>query len=148
MENIIIDGVDLSALKVKYDALAKEQAEMRGSIRKGSSKFLSDKSDEVTILTRQLADVETVEEGESIATQIIPLLKTISFVSDVSGVAYMIPYYHRQGEYYPDGDSLTHILEDGDNDVLTESNSALLTELYRVAEGMESEVNEWNTSYC
>lgn len=148
MENIIIDGVDLSALKVKYDDLAKEQAEMRSSIRKGSSKFIADKTAEVDTLIAQLKDVETEEEGVEVANKIIPILKTISFVSDVSGVSYEIPYYSRQSEYCPNGDPITKIIEDGDNDVITGSDHAVFTELYRIAENMESEVNEWNSSWC
>lgn len=148
MEQIIIDGVNLTDLKVKYDALAKEQAEMRQSIRQGSSKFLADKSNEVDALILQLKDVETEEEGVEVANKIIPLLKTISFVSDVSGVSYEIPYYSRQGEYCPNGDPITRIIEDGDNEVLSDSDHEVFTELYRIAESMESDVNEWNSSYC
>lgn len=148
MNAIVIDGVVLTDLKVRYEALAQEQAEMRGSIRKGSSKYLSDKTDEVEVLIKQLKDVKTEDEAVVIAEQIIPILKDISFVSDVSGVAYTIPYYNRQQEYYPNGDSLSHILEDGDNDVLTGSDNEILTKLYNIAESMESEVCEWNTSYC
>lgn len=147
MEQIIIDGINLTDLKAEYDALAAKQATMRQSIRQGSSKFLSDKSDEVSTLASRLADVETEEEGVEIAKQLIPLLKVISFVSDVSGVAYTIPYYHRQGEYYPDGKSITSIVEDGDNDNV-EYVHEVFSELYHVAERMESDVCEWNTSYC
>ena len=151
MNEIIIDGVNLSELKVEYDALAAKQAEVRVSIRQGSSKFLADKTSEVDKLIAELKEVETKEEAENVAKQLIEVLKVVQFVSNVSGVSYSIPYYHRQGDYFPDGTPISYLVENGYIESLDDwdSNSdPIIYQLFSLAEDMESEVCEWNTSYC
>ncbi len=152
MEQIIIDGINLTELKAEYDALAAKQAEMRKSIVKGSSKFIADSVKEALELFEELKGVETKEDAHLYAQQIYDKLKTVEFVSTVSGVTYYLPYYNRQGEYYPAGTPISTILEDGDNELLTDwdytQKDNPLIKLYGLAESMESEVCEWNTSYC
>lgn len=148
MEQIIIDGINLSDLKVKYDALAKEQAEMRSSIVKGSSKFIADTVKQALDHVQSMKDAEELSVAEQHATQAAELLRTVKFVSDVSGVSYSIPYYDRQSEYYPDGEPITTFLDDSDYVMYGADASDALQALYNIAEEMESEVNEWNASYC
>lgn len=152
MENIVIDGVDLSELKVKYDALAAEQAVMRQSIRKGSSKFISDNVQETLKLFEQLKEAETKDDAKVIAQQMYDLLSAVEFVSTVSGVSYTIPYYDRQSEYYPVGTPISSLLDVCDNDPIYgydyEDQDNPLGKLYSLAESMENDVAEWNTSYC
>lgn len=148
MENIIIDGVDLSALKVKYDALAQEQAEMRSSIRKGSSKFIADNMKQALEHVQEMKDAEELEVARVAAVKATELLEVIKFVSDVSGVSYSLPYYDRQSEYNPDGETITDAIECGDYELLSENDLPEFSALYGIAEDMQSEVAEWNTSYC
>ena len=148
-EQIIIDGVNLSELKVKYDALAKEQADMRKSIVKGSSKFIAETVAQALVHIEEMKEAEELEVAEAAAVKATELLKTVQFVSDVSGVSYSIPYYDRQSEYCPDGEPITRILEDGDYELLSDNyENKALSALFSIAEHMESEVNEWNASYC
>jgi hypothetical protein len=149
MEQIIIDGVDLSELKIKYDKLAKEQAEMRQSIRQGSSKFIADNMKQALAHVEEMKEAEELEVAEAAAVKATTLLKTVKFVSDVSGVSYYMPYYNSQAEYNPDGETITDILEDGDYELLSDNyKNEALSELYSIAEDMQSDVAEWNTSYC
>lgn len=151
MEQIVIDGVNLSDLKAKYDALAVEQAAMQKSIKKGSSKFIADAVKQAMEHVQEMKDAEELSVAEQHAHQATELLKTVKFVSDVSDVAYTIPYYDRQGEYCPEGEPITRTIEDGEYEVLSTKdavNSDVLQALYDIAEQMESEVNEWNASYC
>jgi hypothetical protein len=152
MENIVIDGVDLSALKIKYDALAAEQAAMRQSIRQGSSKFISDNVREALKLFEQLKEAETKDDAKGISQQMYDLLSSVEFVSTVSGVSYTIPYYDRQSDYYPEGTPISSLLDVCDNDPIYgydyKDQDNPLRKLYSLAESMESDVAEWNTSYC
>ena len=148
MEQIIIDGINLSDLKVKYDALAKEQADMRQSICKGSSKFIADTVKQALDHVQEMKDAEELSVAEDHAAQATGLLKTVKFVSDVSGVSYSIPYYDRQGEYCPEGEPITTFFEDSDYVMYGANASKDLCALYNLAGEMESEVNEWNASYC
>ena len=149
MNEIIIDGVNLSALKVQYDALAAQQASMRASIRQGSSKFIADAVKQALIHVEEMKEAEELEVAEVAAIKATELLSAVKFVSDVSGVTYDTPYYHRQGDYYPDGDPITHVLDNGDYELLTDNHENPAFEaLYSLVEDMESDVCEWNTSYC
>lgn len=147
MEDIIIDGVNLNDLKVKYDALAAEQAALRNSIRKGASKFISDTLEQGKELVQSLINAEDEEEinVEEVSKKAYDLMSTVKFVSDVAGIAYTIPYYDRQSDYYPDGDSYTSQLEDC---AIGESESESFGKLWGLLEDMESDVSDWNTSYC
>lgn len=149
MEQIIIDGVNLSDLKVKYDTLAAEQAAMRSSIAKGSSKFIADTVEAAKAAMNKLLEVEDKEEITALANEAYTLLKTVEFVSDVSGVGFTIPYYDRQSEYYPDGEAFSNLFEESDNEVLPNyGQNKTFDNLLGLLENMESTVAEWNTSYC
>lgn len=149
MEQIIIDGINLSELKIKYDALAKEQSEMRQSIRQGSSKYISDAIDKAKAFIHNVLEAETEEQVKENSKAAYDLLKNAKFVSDVSGVTYSLPYYDRQGEYYPDGTPFTIEFDDSDNELLTYDKSGEdFQKLWGLLEDMESDVSEWLTSYC
>lgn len=147
MEDIIIDGVNLNELKVKYDALAAEQAVMRGNIRKGASKFISDAIESAKISLNLIVNAEDTEEIniEEVSQNALSLLENAKFVSDVSGVSYYLPYYDRQADYHPDGSPYTSQIEDS---VFGDYDNKTLNSLWSLLEDMESDVSDWNTSYC
>lgn len=149
MQEIIIDGVNLSDLKIKYDALAKEQAAMRASIRQGASKYIAEAIKDAKVFLEQIVNADEDDEEkldlETVSAQALELLKNAKFVSDVSGVSYYLPYYDRQGEYAPDGDPYTSQFDDS---IFSYKDSESFSTLWGLLEDMESEVSEWNTSYC
>jgi len=149
MNEIIIDGINLSELKKQYDALAQQQADMRKSIQKGSSKFISEAVAEALKQVANMKEAEELEVAVEAATQATELLKNAKFVSDVSGVGYYLPYCNSQHGYTPAGETITQALGDGDYELLSDNyeHPAFLA-LYSIAEDMESDVAEWNTSYC
>lgn len=147
MEDIIINGVNLAELKVKYDALAAEQAAMRKSIQSGASKFIAENIEQAKTHIQAVLDAETAEEVDNNSKLAFDTLKTVKFVSDVSGVSYRLPYYDRQGEYCPYGDTFTTQLDESENE-LVDFDQGTVSALYGLLETMESEVSEWNTSYC
>lgn len=148
MNEIIIDGVNLSELKSRYDALAAEQTTMRKSIVKGSSKFIADNMKQALEHVQEMKDAEELEVARVAAVKATELLETIKFVSDVSGVSYYLPYYDRQGEYYPEGDTITYMIEGGDYELLSENDLPEFDALYSIAEDMQNDVADWNTSFC
>lgn len=149
MTDIIIDGVNLNELKVQYDALAKQQVEMRKSIQKGASKFIADAIKDAKVLLEQIVSADEEDEEkidlETVSAQALELLKNAKFVSDVSGISYDLPYYDRQSDYFPDGELYTSQLEES---IFGYQDSESFQELWGLLEDMESEVSEWNTSYC
>ena len=149
MEQIIIDGVNLSEMKVRYDALAQEQAQMRSSIRQGASKFIADAIKDAKVFLDQIANADEDDEEkidlEAVSAQALALLKNAKFVSDVSGAGYDLPYYDRQGDYCPDGDPYTSQFDDS---IFSYDDSESFSKLGGLLEDMESEVSEWNASYC
>lgn len=149
MEQIIIDGVNLSEMKVRYDALAVEQAQMRAFIRQGASKFIADAIKDAKVFLEQIVSADEDDEEkidlENVSAQALALLKNAKFVSDVSGVGYDLPYYNRQGEYCPDGDPYTNQFDDS---IFGYKDSESFSTLWGLLEDMESEVAEWNASYC
>ena len=149
MEQIIIDGVNLSELKLKYDALAAEQAAMRSSIRQGASKFIADAIKDAKVFLEKIVNADEDDEEkldlEAVSAQALVLLENAKFVSDVSGVSYMLPYYDRQSEYSPDGTPYTHQFDDG---IFGYKDSPSFSTLWGLLEDMEGEVAEWNASYC
>lgn len=149
MENIIIDGIDLSQLKVEYDALAVKQAALRASIVKGSSKFIADNIKEAREVLDEILKTEDSEKLDNLIEVAYNKLQTSKFVSDVSGVGYMFPYYDRQSDYCPDGETYSSQLESSDNDLLPErGTNKKFDALTSLLDSMESDVSEWNTSYC
>lgn len=147
MEDIIINGVNLAELKVKYDALAAEQAAMRKSIQSGASKFIAENIEQAKTYIQAVLDAETAEEVDKNSKLAFDTLKTVKFVSDVSGVSYTLPYYDRQSEYCPDGKCFSSQIDESENELLDFARGTL-SALYGLLETMESEVSEWNTSYC
>jgi hypothetical protein len=149
MEQIIIDGVNLSEMKVRYDALAQEQAQMRSSIRQGASKFIAEAIKDAKVFLDQIVNADEDDEEkidlEIVSSQALALLKNAKFVSDISGVGYDLPYYDRQGEYCPDGELYTSQLEES---IFGHKDSKSFEELWGLLEDMESEVAEWNMSFC
>jgi len=149
MQEIIIDGVNLTEMKVRYDALAVEQAQMRASIRQGASKFIADAIKDAKVFLEQIVSADEDDEEkidlEAVSAQALELLKNAKFVSDVSGVSYDLPYYDRQSEYSPYGDPYTTQFDEG---IFSYDESASFQQLWSLLDTMESDVSEWLTSYC
>lgn len=152
MQEIIIDGVNLNEMKVKHDVLQAEMAAARGKIRQGASKFIADSIEKVKKFVEEILgedddELEDMQEIDFRAEQAVELLKAAQFVSEVSGVSFDLPYYDRQAEYYPDGTPYSRRLEESDNTLVSEWGEAV-SKLYNLLESMESDVSDWNTSYC
>jgi hypothetical protein len=95
----------------------------------------------------KLFESEGKEVVEAISKDAYELFSAASFVSDVAGVPFDLPYYDRQGEYYPDGTPFSNRFDDNENGVIDYKNEHI-GKLWRLLESMESEVADWNTSYC
>lgn len=150
---IIINGINMTELKARAAALAQEQQALRDSIKQGASQFIADNMKEALEAVATMKEAETKEDALAAATKAAELLEDISFVSDVSGVAYTLP--HGDSSYcyggYSSDDIITSILEDGENENIEYSwrdKDSPFTRLYNIAESMEQEVIEWNSSYC
>jgi hypothetical protein len=148
MQEIIIDGVNLNEMKVKHDALQAEMQQARNSIRQGAAKFIAEKIAEGKKIVDELLEEENDKEKvEDLASKAFDLLSAASFVSDVAGVAFDLPYYDRQSDYYPDGTPYSNRFDDNENGLIEYDNPAI-SKLWGLLESMESEVQDWNTSYC
>ena len=143
MENIILNGMDLTQLKASLDAYQKEAALVRSKIQKDAAKYIADSMKEaISTMTTMLENTEDTIEFHHQSLKATEILKNVKFVSDVSGVAYYMPYYDRQGGYNPDGSPFSSQLDD------LEIDSDLYSELASILEDMESDVSDWNTSTC
>lgn len=146
MKDIVIDGVNLNDLKKRFDEVNAEMASMRQSIRKGASKFIADNIEGAKKVMDGMLESEDADEVDTLAKHAHELLSTARFVSEVSGVSFDLPYYDRQSEYHPYGEPYSNQIEYSDNNLL--SDSKVVDELYGLLESMESDVSDWNTSYC
>jgi hypothetical protein len=146
MQEIIIDGVNLNEMKAKHDALQKEMQQARNSIRQGASKFIAEKIAEGKKLVEELLDDDFDGNVDDVASRAYDLLSAASFVSEVSGVTYTLPYYDRQSDYHPYGDPYTVQIDEVDNDAINDNEA--VGKLYALLENMESDVSDWLTSYC
>jgi hypothetical protein len=146
MQEIVIDGVNLNEMKAKHDALQAEMQQARNKVRQGASKFIAEKLDEGKKLVEALLDEDFEGDVEEVATQAYDLLSAVSFVSEVSGVTYRLPYYDRQAEYAPYGDPYSTQFDEAENEALNDSEA--VGKLWGLLEDMESEVSDWLTSYC
>lgn len=146
MQEIIIDGVNLNEMKAKHDALQAEMAEALSKIRQGAAKFIAENIQQGKKLMDEMLEEEDAAKVNEVAKQAYDLLSAASFVSDVAGVSFDLPYYDRQGEYYPCGESYSRQIDDSDNSAVVDSDE--VTKLYGLLENMEWEVSDWNTSYC
>jgi hypothetical protein len=148
MQEIVIDGVNLNEMKAKHDALQAEMSAARNSIRKGAVKFVADSiAAGKKIVDELLEEEDDKEKVEALANKAFDLLSAVSFVSDVAGVAFDLPYYNRQSDYYPDGTPYSNRFDDNENGLIEYDNPAI-SKLWGLLESMESEVQDWNTSYC
>lgn len=143
MSNIIINGVDLTELKVKFEAFAKEKYEVQQKIKQGAYEFIAVNMKVAEEILKELLDnYENLTYHEKLqkSQTAEKILLDIRWVSEVSGVQFSLPYYDSQADYYPDGTPYTQKIGDIDCDILSD--------LYNVLDDMECEVAEWNTSYC
>lgn len=149
MTDIIIDGINLSEMKVRYDALQAEQAAMRTSIRQGSSKFIAESIQDAKVFLEQIVNATEEDEEkidlEAVSAKALEILKNAKFVSDASGVSYKLPYYDRQSDYSPYGSPYTSQFDDS---IFGYKDSESFQALWGLLEDMESDVAEWLTSYC
>jgi hypothetical protein len=97
-KEIVIDGVNLTELKTKYDALAAEQSVLWNSIRKGASKFMANSVEEVLKAVDDMASSATTEEAEKHAEKAYELLSEVQFVSEISGIPFDIGYMNIIGK--------------------------------------------------
>lgn len=147
MTNLVINGVNLTELKAKFDAFEQEKAGVRELIREGSSEYISVAINTAKGHIQSVLDAESTEDAEKFSILATESLANAKFVSEISGIEYSLPYYNSQADYSPDGDTYSSQLESGDNDFIDFENPHI-NGLYSLLENMESDVSEWNTSYC
>jgi hypothetical protein len=147
-KEIVIDGVNLTELKTKYDALAAEQAVLRNSIRKGASKFMANSVEEMLEAVDDMKNSASVEEAEKHAEKAYELLSEVQFVSEISGIPFDIGYKDEWG--YGNGKVvITNVLEDEDNELFEHYwENPIFKKLHRLADGMEQSERDWNSSSC
>lgn len=147
MQDIIIDGISLNSLKIRQAALDKEKAEIQSSIKQGASKFIAETIVSATASISQLLDAESEAEVVQFSQAAYEYLKNARFVADVSGVGYTIPYYDRQSEYSPEGKRFSCQIDESDNEFMFNAGKEF-SDLLGLLEDMESEVADWNQSFC
>lgn len=138
MEDIILNGVSINELK-----------KQKSLIQKDAAKFIADAQEKVEALAKSLKEAVEVEGEDqdidlinSICKEAIEVLQNIDLVSGISGVQYYLEYNDYNGYHDPDGPVITSLLEDNGIE------SDISNKLYFLAEGMEAEVRDWNTSTC
>lgn len=144
---LVINGVNLADLKARFDAFEHEKAEVRKVIQKGAAEYISVAIDTAKGHLQSVLEAESTDDAEKFSILATEFLQNAKFVSNVSGIEYSLPYYDNQSDYYPDGDTYSNQLESGDNDFIDFKNPHI-NGLYSLLETMESDVSEWNTSYC
>lgn len=136
MEDIIINGVSINDLKEK-----------RKQIQPGSAELISNNIDKVKQLVSQIIEAESWEQVEELSKQAYELLDTAKIVSDISGVAFDLPYYEEYGRY-DYNETLSGMLEDGDNENVDVYDGGYLGELFDLLGGMEIQCRDWYSSRC
>ncbi len=158
---IIIDGHDLTAIKMQMDNLQAEITTVRNSIKQGSVKFIADNIEIAlkAVAAMQEANEEECDDDEDADAEDVKQLKIktfsqiaydalshVKFVSEVSGVSYSLP--HGGSSYCNgDGEPISSILDE-EFDVPYGDKKSSLSELYYLVSDMEIDVQEWNSSYC
>lgn len=135
-EDIVINGVSLNELKRQRD-----------SIRPGASALISEKIELAKSLTQTLVKSTNTEEIEQLAAQAYEALDSAKLVSGISGVNFYLPFYDSQNDY-TEGETFSSMLEESDNEVLTENFKGGVKKLYNLFYEMESQSADWHASRC
>jgi hypothetical protein len=136
-QDIVINGVSVNKL-----------AEDKRAIREGATKLIADNIAEVQTLVKAMVLLKDAAPIENMASKALALLDAAATVSSVSGVQYYLPYY----DNWNDDDVISELLENSENKVIQEligwQSSSDVKSLRRLAESMENESKNWNTSNC
>lgn len=143
MEDTIINGVSINALK-----------KQRESLRQGATKFISDTIDEATKYVQEILDINKAAEDddeyvidfervEELAKKATELLEAADLVADVANVEYCIAY----NEPYDSGNAMSDRLEYCESFNLWEDGkNKELKALYAQLQDMEHKAYLWNSS--
>jgi hypothetical protein len=145
MSKIIINDVDLTELKVKFDAFETEKEAVQKKIKQGASEFIAvNMKVAKKLLQKLLDDFDDLayDAKRETSSEVEEILRNIKFVSEVSDVQFSLPYYDSQNGYHPEGETYSEKIEE------IEGDGGLLNDLFCLLEEMEYEVAEWNSSYC
>lgn len=135
-EDIIINGVSVNELK-----------RQRSAIRQGASTIISQNIELAKNLTQSLIASEDKEEIKKLAKEAYEALDTANVVSGVSGVDFFLPFYEEYGSY--DGSEIfSSMLEDSDNELISEVWDQAVGDLYELFADMESQSRDWHSSRC
>lgn len=135
-EDIIINGVSVNELK-----------RQRSAIRQGASTIISQNIELAKTLTQSLIASEDKEEIKKLAKEAYEALDTANVVSGVSGVDFFLPFYEEYGNY--DGSEIfSNMLEDSDNELISEVWDQAVGDLYELFSDMESQSRDWHSSRC
>lgn len=152
-KKIIIDGIDLSELKAKAEALQAEQTALRASIAQGASKFVADAIATALAAVANMKAADTAESARSEAAIAYENLADAKFVAEVAGISYSLPYSDNDYSYggFKSGEIISVIIDEDETGLLDYNYRDKEDPLYKlcsIAEDMESTVREWNSSYC
>lgn len=138
MEDIIINGINLNDLQKQKIAILQE-----------ASVVIAENIDLAKSLTKQLVEHTDKVEMRQIAAKALHALEKASFISDVSGVQFDLPYTSSYSGYY-DKDTLSAMLENSKNEVLNElfAQSEEVRALLSLVEEMEYQSKYWDSSIC
>jgi hypothetical protein len=135
-KDIIINGVSVNQLKAQ-----------RAAIREGASKLIAENIETAKNLTKKLVESEDSQEIETLAKEAYEALDTAQVVSGVSGVSFFLPFYEEYGSY--NGDEIfSNILEESENELVSENWDGAVSKLYRLFGNMESQSRDWHSSRC
>lgn len=132
-QDIVINGVSVNELK-----------KQRAAIREGASKIISENIDLAKTLTQQLVESEDPKVIERLAQEAYTALDTANVVSGVSGVSFYLPFY----EEYRDEETYSSMLEESENELVSENWDGAVSKLYNLYEEMESQSRDWHSSRC
>lgn len=132
-QDIVINGVSVNELK-----------KQRVAIREGASQIISENINIAKTLTQQLVESEDPKVVERLAQEAYTALDTANVVSGVSGVTFYLPFY----EEYRDEETFSSMLEETENEVVSENWDGAVSKLYNLFEEMESQSRDWHSSRC
>lgn len=138
MNDIIIDGINISDLRKTKEAL-----------QKGASKFIAESIAAATeIVKERLVTAASYGEAEAAAQEALALLENAQLVSGVSGVSFFLPYYEEYGGHDED-EILSTIIENADHDTIGKYyGGGTLSDLHDLLGNMESTSRDWHSSTC
>lgn len=131
--DIIINGINLQEFKKQKESMTTEAAKMIGQ-----------QLELAKSLTTQLINSQDKDEIKQLAHQAYEALNQAKEVSEISGVAFLLPFYEEYGSY-DDNEIFSYQLDNCNNPLFNEiwGTGSGLKELFDLFEDMESQSRDW-----